>query len=83
MAARTETVVESKPWWESKTMIANGLTLAVVIVTAALQLPEVVTLIPDSWWKYIAGIAAIANLILRVVTSQPIMAHPPAPPVGE
>ena len=54
---------------KSKTVWLNLITA----ILAILAVPEVSTLIPPEWFKYIAAINIIGNIILRVFfTTQPI-----------
>lgn len=62
--------MDTKPWYESKTLWLNLATL----VSLALVLPEVGEVIPAAWTKYIAAGNAVLNLALRVfgATAQPL-----------
>lgn len=55
----------TKPWWESKTVWVNSLTLIVLFLTTLVDLD-----IPADWEKAIVGIIALLNVFLRFITSQ-------------
>lgn len=76
MASVTVTV---KSFWTSKTFWFNALTLIVFVFT----LPEVAAIVPENWWKYILAGNAVINVILRFLTSQPIVNPPPSGPMAE
>lgn len=59
----------SKPWWQSKTIWVNGLTLIAAILS---ETYGPVPLSPET----AAIVLAIVNLVLRVVTWQPIDSGP-------
>ena len=52
----------SKPWYTSKTVWLNVITLAV----SALAIPDIVNLIPVENMKYALAASAGLNLVLRV-----------------
>ncbi len=56
--------MQSKPWYQSKTLWLNALALGVHVATSYLG----VTSIPD----VNPTVLAVANLVLRLVTKQPI-----------
>lgn len=55
-----------KPWYLSKTVFVNALT---AIATVMAQMADV---LPPEWAPKIVTALAVVNLILRVVTTQPI-----------
>ncbi len=57
--------VDAKPYYKSKMMILNALTAVVFM----LQAQEVLVLFPSDWMPTIAGIVAVANMILRWTTT--------------
>jgi hypothetical protein len=57
-----------KPWYQSKTVWLNGLT----ILALGLSLPEVSSIVPPAAIKYVAALNAVANLVLRMGGSQPL-----------
>jgi hypothetical protein len=59
---------EVKPFWQSKTVWLNGLTILVL----GLSLPEVSSLVPEDAVKYVAAVNAVANLLLRMGGSSPL-----------
>ncbi len=61
----------AKPWYESKTIWANVLSIAIAILILVADVPG---LSPESrtWLTVILG---IANILLRFVTDQPIAAR--------
>lgn len=61
--------MDSKQWYESKTLWFNILT----VIAAILAVPEITSLIPAEWLKYIVAVNALGNIILRIFsTSIPI-----------
>jgi hypothetical protein len=60
--------VDTKAWYQSKTVWLNGLTILVL----GLSLPEVSSLVPEDAVKYVAAVNAVANLLLRMGGSAPI-----------
>jgi hypothetical protein len=58
---------------ESKTMWVNVISL----VVAVLQLSEVVTIVPPEWNGALAAVLAAANMILRFLTTQPVIMATP------
>lgn len=61
--------MEPKPWWQSKTIWVNALTLAVLIIGVLVTQDGV---IPESWLKWLAAVSAVVNVVLRFITEQPI-----------
>lgn len=77
--------VEAKPWYRSRVVWAN-LIAALVAIAAELQnaLP-----LPEQVSTYVVAAVAVANVILRFVSVQPVtvsaqpqVAEAPAPPRG-
>lgn len=58
----------SKPWYKSKTVWINILTMIVALLTV----PEIGSVVPESAMPYILLITAYANIFLRFITDQPI-----------
>ena len=64
-------VVAEKPWWQSKTIWANVITLVVSVLTM-LAANDLIKQYPDVA-VIITGVAIpILNTILRLITAQPI-----------
>lgn len=61
-------MTQAKPFWQSKTVWIN----AVAIFAAILESTEIVDLIPADWQAAIPALLAVANIILRTVTHQPV-----------
>jgi hypothetical protein len=60
---------DPKPVWESKTLWVNVLTAVAMIIAAAVAQPD---LIPAEAMRYVVFALAAVNIILRLVTSQPV-----------
>lgn len=60
--------MDSKPWWQSRTIWLNLVTL----VLAFLALPEFVSLLPTTALPYIAFLNAAGNILLRALTNKPL-----------
>lgn len=58
----------TKKLWESKTWWFNVL----VFVLAILSLPQIGGVVPPEWLPHIGYLAAIGNVVLRLVTDSPI-----------
>ena len=56
----------SKPWWQSKTIWVNVLT---AVGTIGAQLADA---LPPEWATKILSALAVVNLVLRVITTEPI-----------
>lgn len=56
-----------KPWYHSKTMWVNILTLLVMILGTVSQWPEF-----SAYTGQIAGALAIVNILLRFLTDRPV-----------
>ena len=54
----------SKPFWQSKTILINALILLLAVLDAAQTLP-----IPAAWAPYIIAAASVLNVALRLTTS--------------
>jgi hypothetical protein len=63
--AKRKARMGTKPWWESKTVWINSLTLIVLLLTTLADLD-----IPADWEKAVLGIVALLNVLLRFITSQ-------------
>ena len=57
-----------KPWYQSKTMWVNILTLLVMILGTVSQWPEF-----SAYTGQIAGALAIVNILLRFLTDRPVV----------
>jgi hypothetical protein len=67
----------SKPWWQSKTLWFNILSIVGVALAAVLQSAGDLH-IPASWIAVLTVVVAVVNMVLRLVTSQPISGTPAA-----
>lgn len=74
LAPNDPVVVTPKPWWESKTVWFNGLTMLVVFLALIMQMSDAGTLPFPVDPKWIVFLQAIINLILRFVTNAPVTA---------
>lgn len=61
--------MQSKPFWTSKTLWVNVVAL-VASVTGAFGID--VGLTPEAQASIVGGIMAVANIVLRLVTKQPV-----------
>jgi hypothetical protein len=63
-----------KKWWQSKTLWLNGITFVLTAGFAVLEasLPELKGLVSPLVYVYISIALAMANALLRFITSQPI-----------
>jgi len=57
-----------KPWYQSKTVIANLILLGV----AVLSLSELTAILPEGSLPYVLGVQSLLNLVLRFVTVGPV-----------
>lgn len=57
-----------KPWWTSKTLWVNALTLVALILGTVIQWPELA-----DYGAQIAGVLAIVNTVLRFITDRPVV----------
>lgn len=79
-------IVKAKPWYESRTLALNALGMVVLIVGTVLDNAQLVNLPPEAL-GYLGMVLAVANAVLRFVTSAPLASGPgktaevPAPPV--
>ena len=60
--------MQPKPWWESKTLWVNALTLIVMVLGTVAQWPEF-----SAYTGQIAGALAIVNMALRFLTDRPVV----------
>lgn len=60
--------MEAKPWYRSKTMWANGLAAAAMILAES----QSWTFLPDGWEGYSVAALGVVNILLRSVTRQPV-----------
>lgn len=60
----------SKKWWQSKTMWVNIAAIVVAVQQLLTDLPSDV--VPGWLLASVAGLLAVVNIILRLVTSKPI-----------
>lgn len=79
MSAPRRVTVDVKSWYSSKTVIVAIIT----IVLGVLAMPEVSQLIPQEYLGIILSVVGVLNLILRFLTSQPIVNPPPEAPLAE
>lgn len=56
------------PWYKSRTILMFLATLIVSVLSDA----EVLAIIPDSCWKYVAAITSTIGILLRVNTDRVI-----------
>lgn len=61
---------ETKPWYLSKTLWFNIIT----ILAAILAVPEITSIIPPEFLKYIVALNGIGNIILRVISATQLTA---------
>ncbi|MEW6646524.1 MAG: hypothetical protein AB1450_04955 [Pseudomonadota bacterium] len=61
---------ESKPWWESKTVVINA--VAAVLIALEAQWHLLQPYLPFNFWMGMSVALPIVNGVLRAVTSQPI-----------
>lgn len=57
-----------KPWYTSKTLWVNALTLLVMILGTVAQWPEFAVYAPQ-----IAGAVSLVNILLRFLTDRPVV----------
>lgn len=60
----------AKPWWQSKTMLVNIISAAVMI----LQSTELMAIVPTTWTEEFALAIFILNVALRWVTTGAVTA---------
>lgn len=60
--------MEAKKWYESKTLWFNLLALVVAVASAYGYTGE----LPQAWQAFVPAIVAGINILLRIVTNQPI-----------
>lgn len=78
MTTPTTVTVTTKPWYTSKTIIVNGVTILIAVLVWIADANNA-ALLPFAFEpELVVTLLAIANVILRFITSQPI-AGPPAP----
>lgn len=58
---------QSKPWWKSKTIWANVISAAVAVLLLVSQSPSFA-----EYGEYLALAQGILNIVLRLVTTQPV-----------
>ncbi len=56
-----------KPWYESKTIWVNVLTVVIVIVTSMMSWPDM-----QQYGAQLTTMLAVVNVILRLITSEGI-----------
>jgi hypothetical protein len=57
-----------KPWYTSKTLWVNALTLLVMILGTVAQWPEF-----SAYAAQIAGAVSVVNILLRFLTDRPVV----------
>lgn len=55
-----------KPWYRSKTVWVNALTVTIAVLLASVHI------VPSSWLPYLMAGTGIMNIFLRLITGQPI-----------
>lgn len=77
-------MTEAKPWYQSRTLIFNALTL--LVVAAGFVVDNVGLLdLPTQAGVWATLVVAMANAYLRLITAQPVAGTPAAkgiPPTG-
>lgn len=87
MEPETTTEVIAKPWYQSRTILLNLLGLIILIVGVVIDNAKLIDLPPEAL-GYLGMALAVANAVLRFVTTQPVAggadrtAYVPAPPGG-
>lgn len=74
----TSVVVEPKPWYASKTIIVNGLTIAAALIMfliSSMNAGELPFALDAKWTAFILG---IINFALRWLTVAPVQGGPGA-----
>lgn len=61
----------AKPWWKSRTIVLNVMSLAVLIVGVLVENATLLRL-PDAWVNYLTVLVAILNVVNRFTVVQPI-----------
>lgn len=59
---------QPKPWWESKIILANLLTVAAAMLAA----PELLDLMGPGALRYVAAVQALITIALRFVSAGPV-----------
>lgn len=62
--------METKSWWKSKTILLNGITAAIAVLTA-LQGQAIIQDYPKATAAIVAGLSGL-NIAMRIVTALPI-----------
>lgn len=71
MEPSNTTEVIAKPWYQSRTILLNILGLVVLVVGVILENASLIDL-PSQAVGYLGMVLAIANAVLRLVTTQPV-----------
>lgn len=74
MSNETSVVVTPKPWWESKVIIINGLTILAALLVWLIDSQTAGTLPFELDAKWVAFILGAINFALRWVTTKPVTA---------
>lgn len=64
-------VVTQKPWWQSKTIWLN--LISALLIALELKFDLLQPLLPSNVYAWLAVAITVANGVLRVVTSSPIV----------
>ena len=74
MPDATPTVIATqpapKPWWQSRTLIVNGVALALLGVESQLQVLQ--PMLPANVYALAAAALPVVNMLLRTITVQPL-----------
>lgn len=64
-------VVSVKPWYLSKTLWLNVIVFLIAVI-GVLMGPQFAEVLPKEWGKYLLAIVSVLNLLLRLLSSQPL-----------
>lgn len=63
----TPALLDAKPWWQSRTLIVNGLVMALAAAESNLHIIQ--PMLPVSVWQVLAFGLPVVNAFLRVITT--------------